>query len=442
MASLVICSTPVHGHVTPLLSVARHLVAAGHDVRFLTGARYREAVEAVGAQWLALPAEADYDDRDMDAAFPERVGRSGVDGVRWDLGHIFLEPAPAQLAAVDAAIAERSVDVVLAESLFFGAMLLLGRPRSRRPAVVNLGIVPLGVRSRDTAPFGLGIPPRPGALGRARNALLRVSAERILFGGLHREARRMMAREVGGHLATHVMDYPSAADAVAQFTVAEFEYPRSDLRVPVHFVGPVSRSGPSPVAEDLPDWWDELSEGRPVVHVTQGTVANADLDALVFPTMEALADSDVLVVATTGGRPVPGRALPGNARIAPYLPYGRLLPLTSAYVTNGGYGGVHFALEHGVPIVTTGSTEDKAEVSARVAWSGAGIRLRPRGGVGTPDELRAAVERVLTEPSYRANAARIGAAIRRSPGPAGLEEVLADLVPAAGGFGSRTPVLD
>jgi len=43
--SLLVCSTPVHGHVTPLLAVARTLVASGHTVRFLTGTRYRAAVE-------------------------------------------------------------------------------------------------------------------------------------------------------------------------------------------------------------------------------------------------------------------------------------------------------------------------------------------------------------------------------------------------------------
>ena len=52
MSNILICSTPVHGHVTPLLSVVRTLVGAGHEVRFLTGARYREAVEAAGATYL------------------------------------------------------------------------------------------------------------------------------------------------------------------------------------------------------------------------------------------------------------------------------------------------------------------------------------------------------------------------------------------------------
>ena len=38
------------------------------------------------------------------------------------------------------------------------------------------------------------------------------------------------------------------------------------------FVGPVSRE---PRSRALPDWWPDLDGSRPVVHVSQGTVANA-----------------------------------------------------------------------------------------------------------------------------------------------------------------------
>lgn len=428
MMSLLICSTPVHGHVTPLLAVARGLVAGGHDVRFLTGRRYRDAVEATGARWFPLPDDADYDDRDMDAAFPGRVGLRGVAGPRWDLQHIFLEPAPSQLRAVDDLLTDEPADAVLTESLFFGAMLLLARPATVRPPVVNLGIVPLGLKSRDTAPFALGIPPLPGPIGRLRNAFLSWTSERFVFAELQRVGEQMVRDLVGTELATGVMNYPSLADAVIQFSVPEFEYPRSDLTTPVHFVGPVSLADASNV--DLPDWWDDLHDGRPVIHVTQGTVANGDFDSLVLPTFEALADRDVLVVASTGRRGIPSASLPANARIAPYLPYDRLFPLTSVFVTNGGYGGVHYALAHGVPVVAAGESEDKSEVSARVAWSGAGVRLRPRKGLVRPAAIAGAVDTVLRNPSYRDSAARIGEAIRNAPGPAGIETVLRGLIAA------------
>ncbi|MDT0157908.1 glycosyltransferase [Microbacterium sp. ARD32] len=422
--SLLICCTPVHGHVLPLLSVTRTLVQAGHDVRFLTGIRYRTLVEQAGAQWVPLPAEADYDDRDMDRAFPGRVGRRGVDGARWDLRNIFLEPAPAQLRAVDEQLRLRAVDAVLAESMFLGAMLLLCRPASARPPVINLGIVPLGLRSRDTAPFALGIPPLPGPFGRLRNSVMNAMTDRFVFAELQRDAERMALAETGAPLPTAAMNYPALADAVMQFTVESFEYPRSDLAVPVHFVGPVSvaAAGGAGGSGDLPDWWDDL-DGRRVVHVTQGTVANGDLGELVLPTLAALADEDVLVVVSTGGRPVPPSSLPANARIAEYLPYDRLFPRLDAFVTNGGYGGVHHSLARGVPIVAAGSTEDKAEVSARVAWSGAGLRVRRVSA----DSIRTAVRRVLHEPSFRENAARLGAEIAAAPGPAGIESVLRGL---------------
>ena len=62
-------------------------------------------------------------------------------------------------------------------------------------------------------------------------------------------------------------------------------------------------------------------------------------------------------------------------------------------VTNGGYGAVQRALSMGVPLVVAGNTEDKPEVAARVAWTGAGVNLRT--GTPTPSAVRAAVREVL-----------------------------------------------
>lgn len=423
MSAILLASTPVHGHVTPLLAVAAHLVDRGHRVRFLTGGRYREPVEATGATYLPLPADADYDDSDVDAAFPGRGARSGIAGIRYDLREIFLRPAAAQLRALDAAIAAEHTDAVLTETLFFGSVGLALRPRAARPAVVNLGIVPLGLSSRDTAPFGLGLPPRAGLAGRARNAALGLLARRVVFAAAHRQARRFVRECTGGGLDTFFMDTAELSDAIVQFSVEGFEYPRADLKTRVHFVGPVSRSTAS--AAPLPEWWHELDGSRPVVHVTQGTVANRDYGELIAPAMRGLADADLLVVVSTGGRDVATLGpLPANVRAAAYLPYAELLERTDVFVSNGGYGGVHYALEHGVPIVVAGASEDKAEVSARIAWSGVGVSLgtsRP-----SPQRVREGVLAVLGSPAYALASERMGAAIAAAPGLEGLEAVVAE----------------
>jgi UDP:flavonoid glycosyltransferase YjiC (YdhE family) len=159
------------------------------------------------------------------------------------------------------------------------------------------------------------------------------------------------------------------------------------------------------------------------VHVTQGTFANIDFNQLVRPALEALADEDVLVVVATGGRPLSTLPpLPANARAAELLPYDQLLPRTSLYVTNGGYGGVQQALRHGVPIVVTGGQEDKPEVGARVAWAGVGYRFKEESP--SPVALRKAIRMVRDDDSYRVNAQRLAARIAQAPGLAGVATII------------------
>ena len=77
----------------------------------------------------------------------------------------------------------------------------------------------------------------------------------------------------------------------------------------------------------------------------------------------------------------------------------------SVYVTNGGYGGVQYALRAGAPIVAAGTTEDKPEVGNRVSYSGVGRNLRT--ATPTPQQVREAVRALLDVPSYRDAANRV-----------------------------------
>ncbi len=79
-----------------------------------------------------------------------------------------------------------------------------------------------------------------------------------------------------------------------------------------------------------------------------------------------------------------------------------MLPKVDVFVTNGGYGSVNQAMSFGIPLVTAGLTEDKADVNARVGWSGVGIDLATNEP--TPQALREAIRTVLDKPNYRARA--------------------------------------
>ena len=420
MTRVLLAATPAQGHTGPMLSVARHLVGRGDEVVFLSTRHYAERVSATGARFAPLRPAADC--HDTLVANPEREGSAnrGLRGVKDDLRRIFIDPAPHQYRDLCEILAGFPADVVLADAMFVGAApLALGpAPHSAphpgpwsapgagpapRPGVALLGVLPLTVSSRDTAPFGLAMAPRADALGHVRNRALNWSAQHVALRDIQQRAQRALAAVGCGPLEGFVIDAPAhIADCYLQATAAGFEYPRRDLPPAVRFIGPLL---PPPSTDFTPPpWWGDLDAGRPVVHVTQGTIDNYDLTRLVVPTMEVLANDDVLVVATTGGTDpgtVPG-PLPANARLERFVPHDRLLDKVDVMVTNGGYGAVQQALARGVPLVAAGDSEDKPEVAARVAWSGTGLDLR--SGRPRPERLAAAVRRVLAEPAFRARA--------------------------------------
>ena len=421
MADVVIGSVPIHGHVTPLLAVAAGLIERGHRVRFLTGARFADAVALTGSDVVALPPEADFDDRELNQGADQRRP-DGIRGLRHDIREVFLRPALAQYRALRNLTAQPT-DAVIVDPAFAGASLLTAEPRAARPAVILAGVLPLTLSSAAVPPFGLGLPPlRHPVLNRVRNTALRVVVERAIFGSVQREADATFRAVHGRPAQAFILNWVSTVDAIAQLSVPAFEYPRPDAAVPLHFLGPLI----STTAGPTPSWWADLDGQQPVVLVTQGTIANRDFGQLIRPTVDALADSDVLVVVTTGGPPVEELGpLPSNARAAEYLPYDRLFPLVDVMVTNGGYGGVHYALTNSVPLVVAGGGEDKPEVAARVAWSGVGVNLHT--GRPSPKAIHRAVREVLDTPRYRAAAAAAAGEIAAAPGVAGLARLIEEV---------------
>jgi UDP:flavonoid glycosyltransferase YjiC (YdhE family) len=339
------------------------------------------------------------------ARHPESQRLTGVAAVRWALSNVFFKPVPKQVADLRRLVNDRPPDVLACDSTFVGGGVLhelTGLPWA------TVGMFPLGLRSRDTAPFGPGLQPSTTPLGRVRNHALNEIFERIVL----RQARAQY-QDIRAELGLPKLTAP-LLDAISpalhlQNGVTEFEYPRSDLPSQVHFVGALV---PPSTHVPLPEWWDEIeSADRPIVHVTQGTTVK-DLDDLVLPTIRLLAGDDVLVVANIGDRdPATFGPLPTNARVARFIPHDRLLPRAAAMITNGGYGAVQTALLHAVPLVVAGNTEDKPEVAARVAWSGAGINLRTARPA--PARLRAAIDAILDDGDYRRNAERLRTAYRK-----------------------------
>jgi UDP:flavonoid glycosyltransferase YjiC (YdhE family) len=155
-------------------------------------------------------------------------------------------------------------------------------------------------------------------------------------------------------------------------------------------------------------WFDErLLKYKKIVLVTQGTVEK-DIQKILEPTLRAFRHTDVLVVASTGGSgtgELREKYASENVIIEDFIPFNRVMPYASVFVTNGGYGGTLLSIENRLPLVAAGVHEGKNEVCARIGYFKIGIDLGTE--TPTPEAIREGVETVLADMTYRRNTTRL-----------------------------------
>jgi MGT family glycosyltransferase len=376
-----------------MLAAAQHLESAGHEVTFHTSENFRGRVEANAIRFVAMTGKANYDYRRPIEAV-ERNKMSDTDEKIHLLRSRFAETIPDQHQGIQQILRETPTDLILVDTMLFGSFPMLLGPREKRPPVIGCGVNPIILSSRDC---GILSPPASTLEGRQQ---------------IVQENQRIQAtfQPVGDYMDSIMRPYGIPPmprffidcmyllpDMFLQFTAEALEFPRSDMPDTIRFIGPIlpSRS----VEFDEPAWWAELDGSRPVVLVTQGTLANHDFNELIQPALSGLAQENVIVIVAAGRSDTQTLAIPENARVASFIPFDRLLPKVDVFVTNGGYGAVNHAFSLGVPIVVAGETEDKDMVATRVGWTGAGINLQTR--YPSAQQIRNGVRAILENRQYR-----------------------------------------
>ncbi|MBE9224823.1 glycosyltransferase [Phormidium sp. LEGE 05292] len=192
---------------------------------------------------------------------------------------------------------------------------------------------------------------------------------------------------------------------------AEFEFPRTELPECLHFTGPYM----NPLSQEPVPFPFEKLTGKPLIYASMGTLQNRQTS--VFQCVaEACAGLDVQLVISLGGgiRPESLPQLPGSPIVVGYAPQLELLKKAALVITHGGANTVLEALSYGVPLVAIPNTYDQPGVGARLIWTGTG-EVVSLSRLNVP-RLRTAIQRVLTEESYKKNALRLQEAIRKAGG--------------------------
>lgn len=399
---ILIASTTAPGHLNPLLAVANILIKHNHEVVLQTAPELKSMVEVAGVPFIPeLPETNSFANVMAHLALPERQTKNpSMEIQAFDFEYYHAKQIGSQAAGLRQALRAFPADVILADAAFLGTLPLLLGKREERPAIVHLGVVVLNLFTAKNSP------PRPGMT--EQEQLAEHERREEVFHKPSKAAIDKALAELGcPPLPCSPLESMTVLpDLFLQSGIESFQYSEdSSSSSRVHYIGLLPAP---PKQHELPTWWHELDRTKRLVLVTQGTVANRDLEQLISPTLTGLAkEEDVVVVATTGGQssePLPIE-IPANAHVASFLPYELILPSVDLLITNGGYGTVNLALAQGIPIVSAGMTEDKEEVSAHVQWAGVGIDLRTNQA--TAESVRAAAREVLDNPVYRERAKQL-----------------------------------
>jgi UDP:flavonoid glycosyltransferase YjiC (YdhE family) len=277
---------------------------------------------------------------------------------------------------------------------------------------------PLPLSSPDAPPFGPGLRPARGPLGRMRDRLMRPVVtgvfERAMLPPLNLVRRDLDLAPFAN--ADEIFRRP---ELLIYMTAEPFEYPRRDWPASIVMVGPCEWEPPS----EVPEWLEAIKE--PIVLVTTSSEFQND-GRLVEAALEALADEPIAVVATLPAGDLVHFRVPANARVERFVPHGPLLDRAVCAVTHAGMGATQKALSRGVPVCAVPFGRDQLEVARRVEVADAGTRLPAKRL--NPERLRQKFREAMTK---AAGAARIAAAFKAAGGPVAAADVFESWLLAA-----------
>ena len=389
MSHVLFLSVPSHGHVNPTLGLVAELVRRGERVTYFASEPFRDRIEKAGATFRAYAHDLDM------FKGPPAAGQ------------------PSPMLRVVAAAADVIADILAqldgqhVDYLVHSAPFLFARPMAQHLGVPR--VASHAVFGGLDAFVGKGPPPTTGmfAPSAQRDAVLRQAA---------REVRERHGLEMPEQLRELLFN-PGALNLV--YTSAWFAGDLGYLDETYRLVGP-------PVHDRREDSDFPLAalDGRRVLYISLGTVFGGHALALYETFFQAFADWDGVVVMAAYGVDLSERRIPANFIVANYVPQHEILKRAAAAITHGGMNSMSDLLAAQVPFVCLPLGADQPWLAARAQALGATIALD--AATVDADGLRHAVERVTTEPGYRAGIREIAQSFAAAGGyPRAVDEIFA-----------------
>lgn len=379
---------PAHGHTNPTLPVVQELVSRGHQVWYYSYEPFREKIEAAGAAFVACDT---YDaERKLDAKDGARVAKDLCFSTK-----LLVDTT----LALDEKISQ-DVQRIKPDCIVTDSMAVWGKAAALKHNIPFISSTTTFAFNRHSARI-------------MKQSMMELISMMISMPKIQKQLRRLQKRGypfksildiIGNDEQTHTIVYTSP----------EFQPCSDTFSERYAFVGPMIR----PAKESVEKKRERL------VYISMGTVNN-DLPAFYQSCIEAVREMDAQVILSVGEQVDIMRlgTLPEHVELYRHVDQMAVLQKADAFLTHCGMNSVSEALYEGVPLVMHPQTAEQSGVAARVEQLGAGIRMEK----AEPAVIRVAIEKVLSEASYRIQAQKIAQSFRKCCGAKGAANYILSL---------------
>lgn len=401
MAKIVFLSLPAFGHVNPALPIMAELVRRGHRVTIYSEALFEPAIRAVGADFVAYPP-----------AFTVEALAAVLGGGNLIAAFDLILSATPPLA--DFCLPRLAADPP--DMLVYDGTCLWGEIAARKLKLPSVSISCFYVFE-----FLRHLTGPAEFWGHTRNFIPGMPA-------LARDWARMLRFGIG-NWPLHSPMFPMRGDRTLMLTSREL-HPKSPLFDDPRFLFIGASIAPA-TRQDSFDF--SRLDGRLVIYISLGTVHFTN-DRFFESAMAALADypAQFLLSAGRGTDVSRFRDVPANFIVQETFPQLAVLERAALFVSHAGLNSMHESLWYGVPLICVPQQFEQFRNAVIAERGGAGINLDGEVYHRSVDgrTLRAAIDKVLADPSYRERSKALGQTLRDAGGFAAgadaVETVLAE----------------
>ena len=379
------------GHINPTLALVTELVKQGVRVTYFTTEAFRNIIEPTGAKFVAVPSWMAENDKHNDGEKKEDDG-----GVAAAVPFLFLNEAGAYIDTILDTLHDDKPDAIVHD--FAGIAGTIAADNLNVPNVMLYTSYP----SNDSYSVAAGFESCPAdhplreaaagiAAGYAEKDGCRVMTVKEIFDGHGDFNLVMMQKKL-------VPNYESFDDSFV-FTGVQ--------------IGKRTAFGS----------WKAPDNGKPLLYSSLGTAFNnwPEYYPILF---DAVRDLDINVFAALGSiDPASLKDIPANVEVGQMVPQLDILSQASVFITHAGMGGTGEAIYYGVPMIAIPQMEEQAITARQIEKLGLGVAFLDKSAI-TSEALKTAIQKLLTEPSYKAAAEQFSADMKTLGGAKASAEAL------------------